>query len=242
VGNGAGLGAFGVNFNQCTFVGANSYPTTDRTNVTMLGYGITNTECTGDNQVLLGNTSITQIRAQVGTITTYSDGRYKTNVREDVHGLDFIMKLRPVTFNKDPLLLHRIWGTPDSLVRNYDFSDVRSRRWIGLIAQEVEKAMQETGFEFPGLHAPKNEKDVYTLDYGDLVMPLIKAVQEQQQEIENLQQENEELKRANEKYTSEIETLKQTNEKYTSELETLRSEIENIKKHLVNVGALGSAK
>jgi len=46
----------------------------------------------------------------------------------------------------------------------------------------------------------------------------------------------------NERYTSEIETLKQANEKYSGEIETLRSEIESIKKHLVNVGALGSAK
>ncbi|MCX7909606.1 MAG: tail fiber domain-containing protein [Ignavibacteria bacterium] len=193
----------------------------------MLGYGITNSECTGDNQVLLGNASVTQIRAAVGTITTYSDGRFKTNIKEDVKGLEFIMKLKPVTFNKDPLLLHQIWGTPDSVVKSYDFTEARSRRWIGLIAQDVEMAMVECGFEFPGLHRPTNDKDVYTLDYVDFIMPLIKAIQEQQFEIEKLKQENEELKRANEKFSNEIEAL--------------RSEIKAIKMQLNN-NAFGQKK
>jgi len=72
------------------------------------------------------------------------------------------------------------------------------------------------------------EKDYLGLNTTEIIPILVKATQEQQQEIENLKQENEELKRANEKYTSEIETL--------------RSRIENIEKHLVNVGALGSTK
>ncbi|MEJ5287325.1 MAG: tail fiber domain-containing protein [Bacteroidota bacterium] len=235
VGYNAGYGGFGVNFNQCTFVGANSYPTTDRTNVTMLGYGISNAECTGDNQVLLGNTSVTQIRAAVGSITTYSDARFKTNVREDVHGLDFVMKLRPVTFNKDPMLLHRIWGTPDSVLKNYDFTDARSRRWIGLIAQDVEQAMKETGFEFPGLHRPQNDKDVYTLDYGDLVMPLIKSVQEQQMEIEQLRQENSKLREENAK-------LRQTAAKHEAQINQLQAEIETIKQQVINLGKFSQAK
>jgi len=55
----AGYGALGVNFNNCTFVGANSTPTVARTNVTMLGYGIINSQCTGDNQVIIGDTNVT---------------------------------------------------------------------------------------------------------------------------------------------------------------------------------------
>jgi hypothetical protein len=60
----------GANFNQCTFVGSNSYPTTDRTNVTMLGYGITNAQCTADNQVILGNSSVTGFYVGTGSLTT----------------------------------------------------------------------------------------------------------------------------------------------------------------------------
>jgi len=223
VGRYAGYGNYNVNFNQCTFVGANSYPTVSRTNVTMLGYGITNNECTGDNQVLLGNTSVTQIRAAVGSITTYSDGRFKTDIRDDVHGLDFILKLKPVSFRKEPLLLHKIWGTPDSLVQKLDFTDMRNRRWIGLIAQDVEKAMLDCGFDFPGLHKPQNEKDVYTIDYVDLIMPIIKSIQELQSQIDSLKMEIEVLKQKNTQ-------LLESNINYESEIKALQQEISEIKK------------
>jgi hypothetical protein len=207
VGYYAGYGASGVNFSQCTFVGANSYPTTNRTNVTMLGYGITNAECTGDNQVLLGNTSVSQIRAQVTSITGYSDARMKFNVKEDVKGLEFIKKLRPVTFQKDPRLLHKIWGTPDSLIPKVT-EEMLNQRHIGLLAQEVERAAKECGFDFPGLDIPRNEHEVYTLRYGDLIMPVIKAVQELSSENEELKKENAELKSRLEEFSDENEALK----------------------------------
>jgi cell division protein FtsB len=41
--------------------------------------------------------------------------------------------------------------------------------------------------------APKNENDYYGLRYGDFVVPLVKAVQEQQAMIEELKSRNEEL-------------------------------------------------
>jgi hypothetical protein len=207
VGYYAGYGASGVNFSQCTFVGANSYPTTNRTNVTMLGYGITDAECTGDNQVLLGNTSVSQIRAQVTSITGYSDARMKFNVKEDVKGLEFIKKLRPVTFQKDPRLLHKIWGTSDSLIPKVT-EEMLNQRHIGLLAQEVERAAKECGFDFPGLDIPRNEHEVYTLRYGDLIMPVIKAVQELSSENEELKKENAELKYRLEQFSNDNEALK----------------------------------
>ena len=53
-----------------------------------------------NNRARIGNTSMTSIGGQVGW-TTLSDGRYKTDVAENVKGLDFIMKLRPVTYTYD---------------------------------------------------------------------------------------------------------------------------------------------
>jgi hypothetical protein len=219
----AGLGASNINFNNCTFIGASSYPTVARTNVTMLGYGITNAQCTGDNQVLLGNTSITQIRAQVSSITTYSDARMKFNIKDDVKGLDFIMKLKPVTYNEDPTVLHKIWGTPDSLLKNLDHSQIKQQRFIGFLAQDVEQAAKESGFAFPGIDVPSNDKEVYSLRYVDFIMPMVKAIQEQQgiieiqNEINNNQQtiiDNQqkiinELKRDNENMKKELQELKQ---------------------------------
>jgi hypothetical protein len=218
-----GFGAFNTDFNNCTFIGANSYPTVARTNVTMLGYGISNSQCTGDNQVLLGNTSVNQIRANVSSITTYSDARMKFNVKDDVKGLDFIMKLKPVTYNEDPTILHKIWGTPDSLLKNLDHSQIKQQRFIGFLAQDVEQAAKESGFAFPGIDVPSNDKEVYSLRYVDFIMPMVKAIQEQQgiieiqNEINNNQQtiiDNQqkiinELKRDNENMKKELQELKQ---------------------------------
>lgn len=179
-------GTPGCNLNYCTIVGALSYPQVTRNNVIMLGYMIGNAQCTGNNQVLLGNTAITQIRAQVTGITAYSDQRIKYNIKEDVKGLEFIMKLKPVTFNENPEIMHKIWGTPDSLLKTLDHSDIMKRRQIGFLAQDVEKAAKECGFEFPGIDVPSNEKEFYKLRYTDFIMPLVKAVQEQQEQIQFL--------------------------------------------------------
>ncbi|HPT15273.1 MAG TPA: tail fiber domain-containing protein, partial [Bacteroidales bacterium] len=187
LGDGAGYGGTDINFTQCSFIGANSNLSTARSNVTMLGYGILNGQCTADNQVLLGNTAVTQIRAQVSSITTYSDGRFKTNVKENVAGLDFILKLKPVTYNQKPSELHKIWGTPADQLRDIDHSEIERQRFIGFIAQDVESAARESGFDFPGIDVPAASNEAYALRYADFIMPLVKAVQEQQTIIENQQ-------------------------------------------------------
>jgi len=150
----------------------------------MLGYGINDGQCNGDNQILLGNTAITQIRSQVTSITAYSDKRFKNEIKEDVKGLDFIMRLKPVTYYENPEILHQIWGTPDSIIKSFDFTQIKNTRFIGFIAQDVEIAAKESGWtNFPGIDIPKNDKEVYSLRYGDFIMPAIKAIQEQQQTI-----------------------------------------------------------
>lgn len=55
---------------------------------------------TASNRAVIGNTSMTSIGGQVGW-TTFSDGRYKKEVEENVSGLNFIMQLRPVTYTYD---------------------------------------------------------------------------------------------------------------------------------------------
>ena len=58
----------------------------------------------------------------------------------------------------------------------------------GFIAQEVEKAAQDLGYDFSGVDKPQNDKDIYSLRYAEFVVPLVKAMQEQQQTIENHQE------------------------------------------------------
>ncbi|MBK6566791.1 MAG: tail fiber domain-containing protein [Saprospiraceae bacterium] len=186
----------GINGNhaQCTFIGSSINISTNRTNVAVLGFNVQNAQCTANNQILLGNTAITHIRSQVISITAYSDSRFKTNVSHNVKGLDFIKRLKPVTYNQNPELLHRIWGTPDYILSKMDHSDIKTMRFIGFLAQDVEQAAKECGFVFPGIDVPQNEKEVYTLRYTDFIMPMVKSIQEQQIMIEQLQKENQELK------------------------------------------------
>jgi trimeric autotransporter adhesin len=224
----AGMGAFGVENTKCTFIGTDSYLTTSRTNVTILGYGITNAQCTGDNQVLLGNTAITEIRAQVTGITAYSDKRFKSNVSENVVGLDFILKLKPVTYNENPEMLHRIWGTPDSLLLKIDHRDIQSKKFIGFLAQDVEKAASESGFDFPGIDVPRNKKEVYSLRYIDFIMPMVKSIQELNEKNTSLEKELGVLKKENNDLNTkikEIDILKSQNQIMKSDIEKIKMQL-----------------
>ena len=49
--------------------------------------------------------------------------------------------------------------------------------------------MQESGYDFSGVHKPTNDKDNYSLAYAEFTVPLVKAVQEQQKVIEALQKQ-----------------------------------------------------
>ena len=69
----------------------------------------------------------------------------------------------------------------------------------GFIAQEVEQAAQQINFDFGGIDKPKNNNDYYGLRYAEFVVPLVKAVQEQQTIIQNQQKQIDELKKLVEK-------------------------------------------
>ena len=63
---------------------------------------------------------------------------------------------------------------------NYSSPSVKGRQILctGFIAQEVQKAAKDIGYDFSGVDAPKNENDLYGLRYAEFVVPLVKAVQE----------------------------------------------------------------
>ena len=54
----------------------------------------------------------------------------------------------------------------------------------GFIAQEVEQAAKASNYDFSGVDKPKNENDFYGLRYAEFVVPMVKAMQEQQKLIE----------------------------------------------------------
>jgi hypothetical protein len=155
------------------------------TNATAIGAGaIVN----ASNKVRIGNSSVLVIEGQV-PFTTPSDARFKSNVTDNVPGLSFIKKLKPVTYHFDGRKLdEHMSGKPvkDNAAYRAGFEKIRT----GFLAQDVEAICKELGFDFDAVHVPKNENDHYSLSYSQFIMPLVKAVQEQQEMIEQQKAEN----------------------------------------------------
>lgn len=170
-----------------TALGANSSISVGSSNSTVIGFGAT---LSTSNQVLLGNPLNTTVVTS-GNFSSWSDGRFKFNISEEgVKGIDFINLLRPVTYNFDTRGIQEfiVKGFPDSLQGVYlsqDFGPSTAIIRSGFIAQEVEQAAKEVGYDFNGVVVPENpENDNYSLAYAQFVVPLVKVMQEQQAMIE----------------------------------------------------------
>jgi hypothetical protein len=148
------------------------------------------------NQVRIGNNQITGIGGQVGW-SSFSDKRIKTNIQENVPGIKFIKLLKPVTYNfdaaKEYALAHngKKDDTPDYPGKN----DIEKIKFSGFLAQDVEAAAKSIGYDFSGVDAPKDANGIYGLRYAEFVVPMVKAMQEQQAQIEELKKENAEMKK-----------------------------------------------
>jgi trimeric autotransporter adhesin len=190
-----------------TFIGfgANNVSGLSLSNSMALG---ANSRITASNQVRIGSTTTTSIGGAVG-FSTISDGRYKKNIREDVKGIDFIMKLRPVTYQLDAGALDRRFNPEGKSQKSYRAGrdELTKMIFTGFVAQEVEQAAKDAGYEFSGIDKPKNEQDLYGLRYSDFVVPLAKAIQEQQQMIEELRKTNTDIKNQNADLLRRIEKL-----------------------------------
>ena len=208
----AGGSGSGFTTNQVTILGAASLLNSSRTNVTAIGYGISSSILADDDIVVVGNSSITEVRASVAAFTTYSDGRIKYNVDENVKGLDFINRLKPVMYNQDPGKLYDIWGHNEDDELGIDHTNFNTKRFIGFIAQDVESAAQQSGWNFPGVNTPKSQNEVYTIRYTDFIMPMTKAIQELSEENTQLKAENQELRTLIQAFESRLTALEDKSE------------------------------
>jgi hypothetical protein len=146
---------------------------------------------TASNQVRIGNSQVTSIGGQVSW-STLSDGRFKKDIKEDVSGMEFISKLRPVSYSIDKDALDKFLRIPDSVAVKNSESRKTNIRQTGFVAQEVEALVKKTGYVFNGVEAPENESDHYSIRYAEFVVPLVKAVQELM-----IKQENQDKKISN---------------------------------------------
>ena len=83
-----------------TAVGYFSGPDNDYSDLSNTGAFGYNAKVGVSNSIRIGNTSITLIGGAVAW-SNFSDGRFKTNVQNNVPGLNFILRLNPVTFSWD---------------------------------------------------------------------------------------------------------------------------------------------
>jgi hypothetical protein len=218
--------------NNLTAIGTDAGAAADGlNNATAIGAGaIVN----APNKVRIGDTYVTVIEGQV-PFTTPSDGRFKFNVRENVKGLDFILKLRPVTYQFDvkkqaDFTSGKIKpGQLDAYISQVVNDEATQMIRTGFIAQEVEQAAKKTGYEFDAVSVPKTEKEYYSLSYSSFVVPLVKALQEQQEIIQTQNQRIASL----EQQLSNNADKKKTDEQ-NSRLYNLEKELAEIKKLLLD--------
>ena len=213
--------------------GVNAGPVVDELN-NAFTFG-SNSLITSNHSGTLGNLSLQKIGGSVNWGTT-SDGRMKKGIKEDIKGLDFILQLRPVSYQIDALKLDKFLREDRNTSTNLELSEEEKAeeakykraykdylkeksniRYTGFIAQEVEAVAEKTDFEFSGLVKPSHEKDPYSLRYAEFVVPLVKAVQEQQEVIKELE----------EKLTASAQ-LKQTVENQQQQINELQLLVEKL--------------
>jgi hypothetical protein len=133
---------------------------------------------------------------------TYSDGRLKTDRKTLTYGLTTVMQLKPLHY----LQANSINDTEG----NIQLLEEKSPE-IGFVAQELNQLIPEA------VYVPEDEKkDLWAVDYTKLVPVLTKAIQEQQESMNELEQKYEEqqnsMKKLEKKY-AELEVKLKTLEK-----------------------------
>jgi hypothetical protein len=118
------------------------------------------------------------------SVNTSSDLRLKSFIQPVQLGLQFINKLYPVSYFKMSKGEYEDNGSNGS-PHVYEF---------GLIAQDVKKILNDFGAD-NDLLVTEDIDGYHGMDYTQLVMPLIKSVQELSDEVDRLKKEIEELKK-----------------------------------------------
>lgn len=185
-------------------------------NATAIGNGA---RVNRSDAVAIGNGSVVSIGGVVNW-TNYSDGRYKTNIKENIQGLSFINSLRPITYTINVKGLNEYYNkgrnqpeekVDENLKAIMDKSTADASKIVynGFIAQEVEVAAKKLNYEFSGVDKPQNKEGIYGLRYGDFVVPLVKAVQELSGQNEKLKSQNDEQQKINDAQQQKIQKLEQ---------------------------------
>jgi len=172
---------------QNTFIGVTADASANNlSNITAIGYGAS---VSASNTIQLGNTSISSVKT---TGTVYSNGaaltsdqRLKINIKSISGGLSTVMQLNPVHYFKK------------NTIESKDYSKEEN----GFIAQEIKKILPFI------VNEGSDKEKLLSVDYNSLIPILTKAIQEQQEIINNLQKENRSNSDDIKKLTQQLEKL-----------------------------------
>ena len=130
--------------------------------------------------------SVTYAGVQVAWTVT-SDKRWKSNIVQTDLGLDFLSKLRPVSYTRK--------------------NDEKQRTEYGFIAQEIEEALKASEVENTGM-LTIDDAGMYQLRYNDLLAPMVKAIQELKKENDSLKNRLSKSESVQQLLVNEIQRLK----------------------------------
>lgn len=169
------------------------------TNSIAIGYGA---RINGDNEIQIGMQGQTLYAPTAVNIR--SDGRDKADVKPLMNGLDFVMKLKPMTGYYDrrdsyvdelfkdlptderAAKVREWWANP---IKDGSHKEDRLQHWF--IAQDI-AALED---EYGRLPMVNKTNDTYTVEYETFIPVLTKAIQEMAARIETLETEMKESKK-----------------------------------------------
>jgi hypothetical protein len=154
-----------------------------------------------DFKVQLPNSSNNRTgRIRANNFSTYSDRRIKSCIEDIGYGLDAVMRLKPKKYFHHSSLYSEEDNCEDIVKGCCPNNDPKylGENTIGLIAQDVYEVVPEV------VIIPDDETHLWGLDYSKLTPICIKAIQEQQNQINQLKKENEELKEQMNKILSHL--------------------------------------
>ena len=205
-----------------TVVGSNSCTTlTTGGTCTIIGAGSDVSAATAAGQIVIGDglagTADSRVHIGDGTSHIYndyntnntwthsSDERQKRNIQDNELGLDFLLKIKPRTFQlKAQIDMPKEWFPK---IKPIDMETEAPENWLhGFVAQEVKEAMDQVGCkEFAGWDVIDTGRQ--QVSFEAFVPPIVSAIQELSKKDDELESEIELLKEENRQLRQEIERL-----------------------------------
>jgi hypothetical protein len=158
--------------NQNTVVGFSAGDATflNGSNNTIIGYNAEPSSSSANNQITLGNSSVTSLRCAVTSITSLSDERDKDEITDLSAGLDFVNEIKPVSFTWNDRNEEGKHGIKDS----------------GFTAQNLKEVQEKYNLSDELKLVNEENPEKLEASYGRLIPVLVKAIQDLSREIEIL--------------------------------------------------------